>query len=63
MFQALKHKFHVLELVFHDLEYKLLLGEKTFCPRQRNIFVVEERTFCSKGRYVLSYLEEIILGR
>ena len=31
MFQALKYIFRVLELVFHELEHNLLLGEKTFC--------------------------------
>jgi hypothetical protein len=57
MFQALKHIFHVLELVFPGLEHKLLLGEKhfvlgreTFYPRGKNFFILKGDTFCLRRK-------------
>lgn len=38
IFQSLKHKFHVLVLMFQDLERKILQGRETFCSRGKNIF-------------------------
>ena len=39
MFQTLELVFLTLELVFQTLGHKIPLGEKTFCPGGKNIFI------------------------
>ena len=38
MFQASGYKFQVLKHIYQVLEHKILLIEKTFSPRDKNIF-------------------------